>query len=131
NSTQRATRRLTQKHQAPDAIEALKRQREALEKRLGDASGKLGSARLAESQEQRNERMQIIEPPSLPQKPVKANRLKMVGIFFAMAALLGLAVSIGPELLSDSIRGRRDLAGVVAGPLIVCIPYITTRADIV
>jgi uncharacterized protein involved in exopolysaccharide biosynthesis len=115
----------------PDEIDALKRQREALEKRLAEANSKLASARLTENQEQRYERMQIIEPPSLPQKPVKANRLKMVGIFFAAATILGLGGAIGREFLDGSIRGRHQLAGVVSGPLIVSIPYMATRADII
>jgi uncharacterized protein involved in exopolysaccharide biosynthesis len=115
----------------PDEIDALKRQREALEKRLAEANSKLASARLTENQEQRYERMQIIEPPSLPQKPVKANRLKLVGLFFAAATLLGFGTAIGREMLDGSIRGRHQLAGVVAGPLIVSIPYMATRSDII
>lgn len=115
----------------PDEIDALKRQREALEKRLAEASSKLSSARLTENQEQRNERMQIIEPPSLPQKPVKANRLKMVGMFFALATMLGLGAAVGREFLDGSIRSQHQLTGLVSSPLVVCIPYMATRADIV
>lgn len=120
----------TQSQSAADEIETLKRQRDSLEKQLGEANTKLASARLAENQEHRNERLQIIEPPSLPQKPVKANRLKLVGIFFVAATLLGLAAAFGPELLGGTMRSRHELAGVVPDSLIVCIPYMATRADI-
>lgn len=121
----------TQSQSNPDEVDALKRQREALDKRLAEANGKLANARLTENQEQRSERMQIIEPPSLPQRPVKANRLKMVGIFFAVAAMVGLGLAVGPELLGGSIRGRHELAGVVPSSLLVCIPYMATPGDIV
>ena len=115
-----------------DDIEALKRQREALEKRLADANSKLTTARLSEKldREQQSERLQVIETPPLPQKPVKANRLKMVGIAFAAAIMLGIGTVVAAELLNGSIRSRHQLSGVVASHLIVSIPYITTRADI-
>jgi uncharacterized protein involved in exopolysaccharide biosynthesis len=115
-----------------DDIEGLKRQREALEKQLAEANAKLSSARLSEKldQTQQTERMQLIEAPTLPKKPVKSNRIKLVGIAFAAAAILGLGSAIGAEFLNGSIRGRHELAGIVASPLIVCIPYIETRADI-
>jgi uncharacterized protein involved in exopolysaccharide biosynthesis len=116
-----------------DDIDALKRQREALEKRLADANSKLATARLSEKldRDQQSERLQVIESPPLPQKPLKSNRLKMVGIAFAAAAILGIGTVLAAELLNGSIRSRQQLSGVVANQLIVSIPYIETRADII
>jgi uncharacterized protein involved in exopolysaccharide biosynthesis len=132
---------LTQSAQIPakaqstqaDDIEALKRQREALEKRLADANNKLATARLSEKldRDQQSERLQVIEAPTLPQKPLKSNRLKLVGIAIAAAAMLGIGTVIAAELINGSIRGRHQLLGVVASPLIVSIPFIETRADII
>jgi uncharacterized protein involved in exopolysaccharide biosynthesis len=130
---------VTQSAQAPakaqstqaDDIEALKRQREALETRLADANSKLATARLSEKidRDQQSARLQVIESPPLPQKPSKSNRLKTVGIAFAAAAMLGIGTVIAADLINGSIRSRHQLSGVVASPLIVSIPYITTRAD--
>lgn len=116
-----------------DDMEALKRQREALEKRLADANSKLTTARLSEKldREQQSERLQVIETPPLPQKPVKANRLKMVAVAFAAAIMLGVGAVAAAEFLNGSIRSRHQLSGIVASHLIVSIPYITTRADVV
>lgn len=116
-----------------DDLEALKRQREALEKRLADANSKLTTARLSEKldREQQSERLQVIEAATLPQRPVKANRLKLVGIAFAAAMMVGLGAIAAAELLNGSIRSRHQLSGIVANHLIVSIPYIATRADIV
>ncbi len=132
---------LTQSEQAPakaqstqaDDIEALKRQREALEKRLADANSKLATARLSEKldRDQQSERLQVIESPSLPQKPEKSGRLKIVGIAFAAAAMLGVGTVFAAELFNGSIRSRQQLSGVVASQLIVSIPYIETRADVI
>jgi capsular polysaccharide biosynthesis protein len=116
-----------------DEIEALRRQREDLEKRLAEANGKLATARLSErlDRDQQSERLQIIESPQLPQKPLKSNRLKFVAMAFVAAVALGIGTVIAAELFDGSIRGRHQLQGVVASPLIVSIPYITTPADVI
>jgi uncharacterized protein involved in exopolysaccharide biosynthesis len=116
-----------------DDIEALKRQREGLEKQLTDANSKLATARLSEKldRDQQSERLQVIESPPLPQNPVKQNRLKMVGIAFALAAMLGIGAVIASELFDGTIRGRHQLLGVVDSNLVVSIPYIATRADVI
>jgi uncharacterized protein involved in exopolysaccharide biosynthesis len=124
------SRAQTQSQSRAAEMEALKRQREALETRLADANKKLASARLGQNQEQRTERIEVIEPPSLPQKPIIKYRLKTFGMMFAGAAVLGLAVAIGFELLDGSIRNPKQLAGVVAGPLLLSIPYLATPADV-
>lgn len=116
-----------------DDIDTLKRQREALEKRLADANGRLATARLSEKidREQQFGSVQVIDSPSLPQRPEKSGRLKLVGLAFAAAAALGMGAVVVAELLDGSIRGRHQLLGVVPSSLIVSIPYIQTRADIV
>jgi uncharacterized protein involved in exopolysaccharide biosynthesis len=120
-----------QSTQAED-IEALKRQRDAYEKRLADANTRLATARLSEKmdRDQQFERLQVIELPQLPQKPEKSGRLKIVGIGFAAALALGFGIVIAAEFLDGSIRGRHQLSGVIASPLIVSIPYIEIRSDI-
>jgi hypothetical protein len=115
-----------------DEIEALKRQGQLLEKQLADANAKLASARLREKLDlEQQERMQVIEAPSLPVKPVKSKKIVMAGAISLAAAILGLGAAIGPELLNKSIHSRNQLTGVVASSLVVCIPFIATRADII
>lgn len=116
-----------------DDIETLKRQRESLERRLADSNIKLAAARLSEKldRDQQSERLQVIESPPLPQKPLKSGRLKVVGVAFALAAVLGIGVVIAAEFFDGSIRSRQQLSGVVDSHLIVSIPYMTTRSDII
>jgi uncharacterized protein involved in exopolysaccharide biosynthesis len=113
-----------------EEVAALKRQRDALENRLGSINGKLVTARLGENDQLLFQNLQVIELPSLPQRP-KSSRLKTAGTFFAAAMGLGIGVAFGIEWLGGSIRARHELAGVVPSQLIVCIPYIETRADII
>ena len=134
-------RTLTQSAQAPvkarstreDDLESAKRQREVLERRLAEANSKLYTARLSEKldRDQQTERFQVIESPQLPRKPLKSGRLKMAGIFFAVAAMLGIGAVIAIELFDGSIRNRDQLSGVVDSLLVVSIPYMTTRSDII
>jgi uncharacterized protein involved in exopolysaccharide biosynthesis len=116
-----------------DDIDTLKRQREALEKQLADANGRLETARLNETmdRDQQFGRVQVLESPALPERPEKSGRLKLIGLAFAAAVVLGMGTVVAAELLDGSIRGRHQLLGVVASPLIVSIPYIQTRADII
>jgi uncharacterized protein involved in exopolysaccharide biosynthesis len=116
-----------------DEVDTLKRQREALEKRLADANGRLATARLNEKidRDQQFGRVQILESPALPQRPEKSSRLKLVGAAFAAAAILGIGAAMAAELHDGSIRGRHQLLGVVPTPLIVSIPYIQARADVI
>jgi uncharacterized protein involved in exopolysaccharide biosynthesis len=116
-----------------DEVDTLKRQREALEKRLADANGRLATARLNEKidRDQQFGRVQILESPALPQRPEKSSRLKLVGAAFAAAIMLGIGAAMAAELHDGSIRGRHQLLGAVPTPLIVSIPYIQARADII
>ena len=110
-----------------DDIEALERQQQLLEKQLAEANGKLANARLREKLDlERQDRMQIIEAPSLPEKPVKSKKIVIAGLVLVLSLALGLGIAIGPELLKGSIRSRQQLSGIVDSSLIVCVPYIST-----
>jgi uncharacterized protein involved in exopolysaccharide biosynthesis len=120
-------------NQTTDEIETLKRQREILEKRLGDANGKLAAARLSEKldRDQQSERLQVIEVPQKPQMSLKSPKVKLVGGALALALALGIGAVIARELLDGSIRNRDQLSGVIDSNLVVLIPYMTTTSDIV
>lgn len=116
-----------------DDVEALKRQREAIEKRLSEANAKLTTARLTQkiSREQQAEQLQVIEEPTLPQKPLKSNRLKMVAGAFGAALILGIGCALAAELLNGTIRHPSDLAGSMPASVTVFIPYIETTGDVI
>jgi len=103
-----------------------------LQQSLDEASKKLTAARLGESMErdQQAEHLQVIEQPAMPQKPVKPKRLKLLAMAFALAAMVGAGTVFMAETLDKSIRGVRDLAGVIDSHVIVAIPYITTDGEV-
>jgi uncharacterized protein involved in exopolysaccharide biosynthesis len=116
-----------------DDMETLRRQRDAIEKRLSEANAKLSTARLTEkmNRDQQSERLQIVEAPTMPEKPLKSNRLKGVAIAFAAALMLGLGSALAPECLNGAIRGPEALIGLVPASLTSTIPYIETRGDVI
>lgn len=109
----------------------LERQEADLAHNLDDANRKLSTARLGESMErgQQGERLQVIEQPSLPQKPVRPQRVKWYGAAFALAGMVGAAFVFAAEMLDGSIRGSRELSRVVDRHLIVTIPYLSTPGE--
>jgi capsular polysaccharide biosynthesis protein len=112
-------------------ILVLTRQEIDLSHSLEEANAKLTTARLGESMErgQQGERLQVIEQPSLPQKPVRPKKLKWFAAAFALAGLVGAGCVYGAEVLDGSIRGSRDLARLVDRHLIVTIPYLSTPGE--
>ena len=104
-----------------------------LQQSLDEASKKLTAARLGETMErdQQAEHLQVIEQPAQPQKPIKPKRLKLLAMSFALAAMVGAGSVFMAETFDKSIRGVRDLAGVIDSQLLVAIPYITTDGEIV
>lgn len=89
-------------------------------------------AQMAESleQEEKAERFSLLEPPLLPEGPVKPNRTKIValGVFLAIGSSGGLAFML--ESMNRRIRGAGALTQLIGRPPLVAIPYITTMAEI-
>ncbi len=112
-------------------VVALERQEADLDKSLEEANRKLNTARLGESMErgQQGERLEVIEQPSLPQKPVRPQRLKWYAVAFALAGMIGAGTVVIAEMLDGSIRGIRDLSGIIDRHLIVSIPYLSTPGE--
>jgi len=113
-------------------LEELEKQRESAGKNLEEANRKLMAARLGESLErdQQSERLQVIEQPTLPQKPIRPNRLKLFALAFFLAGAAGMGAVFAAESLDQTIRSTRQLAGLIDRHLIVAIPYITTQAEL-
>jgi uncharacterized protein involved in exopolysaccharide biosynthesis len=115
-----------------DALDALQTQRKSVQTNLDNASQKLTAARLGETLErdQFSERLQILEQAIPPQKPIKPNRIKLIGFSFMAAVMAGIGGVFTVEKLDRTIRGSRDLERVSDAHLIVAIPYISTKAEL-
>jgi uncharacterized protein involved in exopolysaccharide biosynthesis len=115
-----------------DGLEGLERRQSALEKNLESTGQKLTAARLGESLErgQQSERLEVIEQPTLPQKPVRPNRPKFLALVFVLSAMAGGGLVFMLEALQNTIYRTTDLFRIADSHLIVAIPYISTEAEI-
>ena len=111
---------------------ALTQDRGSIAKELDEANAKLTAARLGETMErnQQAERLQVIEQPVTPQKPIKPNRKKLFVMVLALAAASGVALLFLIEMLDKSIRNARQLYSIVDSHLVVSIPYLTTEGEL-
>jgi uncharacterized protein involved in exopolysaccharide biosynthesis len=112
-------------------IELLERNKEAIQKNLEEAGPKLAQARLGESLErgQQAERLEVIEQPSMPQKPIKPNRLKVLALVIAAAFAAGGGLVLLLEMFDSKLRRSNDLLKFVDANLIVSIPMIDTLKE--
>ncbi len=88
-------------------------------------------AELAESLERENkgERFSLIEPPQIPEKPSKPNRLAIFLLGFVLSFAGGVGTVAVAEALSGSIKGVSGLVQVTGVPPLITIPYIEVEAE--
>jgi uncharacterized protein involved in exopolysaccharide biosynthesis len=90
------------------------------------------SAKISESLEQENkaERFVLLEPPLMPEKPVRPNRKKVVALGFFLALAGSGALVMLLEMMNQRVRGVDALASVLGRRVLVSIPYISTQAEV-
>jgi len=88
-------------------------------------------AELAEALERENkgERFSLIEPPLVPEKPSKPNRIAILFLGFIFSLAGGVGTVAVAEALSDAIRNVGGLMQATGEPPLVTIPYIEVEAE--
>jgi uncharacterized protein involved in exopolysaccharide biosynthesis len=82
------------------------------------------SARMAS--EQRAERLSLVEPANLPDRPYSPNRPLLIAAGAAAGLILGLLLALGLELLNRPVRSPRQLEQLGL-PVIGVVPLIKTK----
>ncbi len=123
--------RLTQAPQVEREYRTLTRDYENALTEYQEIKAKQMDAKLAEQLEveRKGERLTLIEPPRLPEEPIKPNRLLILflGVVFSFAGGIGTAALA--ESLDTTIRGTKGVAELLGAPPLAIIPYIETKAD--
>ncbi len=73
---------------------------------------------------QQGEHFRMLDPPNLPVKPFKPNRLVLCGAGLALGLVLGGALAFGKEKLSGKIYSEREIKKLVPFDVIAEIPPI-------
>jgi uncharacterized protein involved in exopolysaccharide biosynthesis len=95
--------------------------------RTKQMQAELGQSLEAES---KGERFALVEPPQLPEKPSKPNRLAILLIGFVFSIAGGVGNVLLQENLDRSVRGVPGIAAVLGAPPLGVIPYIVTAVDL-
>lgn len=80
--------------------------------------------------ERKGERFSLIDPPQLPEKPVKPNRPAIIILGFLLSIGSGLGFATVAESMDSSVRGVRGVMSVLEVPPLSVIPYLPTSEDL-
>ncbi len=124
--------RVVKTPQVERGFKVLGRDYENLQKKYAGLRTKQTEAQLSQSMEEQSkaERFSLLEPPVLPEKPVRPDRVKIILLGFFISVGGGFGLALLAEGADHSIRGSRHLAKIVKEMPLVSIPYIINQEDI-
>ena len=117
----RAPAILEQAMQLENRATALRNQYQAVSENLLKAQN---SARMAS--EQRAERLSLVEPANLPDRPFSPNRLMLIGAGAVGGLGFGLLLALGLEFINRPVRSPRQLEQLGL-PVIGIVPLIKSK----
>ncbi len=71
----------------------------------------------------------MLDPPNLPVRPYKPNRLQLCGLGIMVGLVFGAGFAIGPEKLSGKIYSEREIKKLVRFDVIAEIPQIENSGE--
>ncbi|HEY0825846.1 MAG TPA: Wzz/FepE/Etk N-terminal domain-containing protein, partial [Ramlibacter sp.] len=122
---------LVRSPQVERGFAALTRDYQSAQRKYEEILAKKMTAQVAENleEDQKAERFAVLEPPTLPDRPVKPDRRKLLGLslLLSMAAPVG-AVSVA-EVLNGAVRGVGQITAVLGQKPLVTVPLIPVAAE--
>jgi succinoglycan biosynthesis transport protein ExoP len=122
---------LVRSPQIERGLAALTRDHQTAQKKYDEIQAKKMTAQVSENLEgdQKAERFAVLEPPTLPDKPVKPDRKKLLllGLMLAMAAPVGMVSLM--ETLHGTVRGVGQISAVLGQKPLVAVPFIPIASE--
>lgn len=78
---------------------------------------------------QQGEHFRMLDPPNLPVKPVKPNRLKLCGMGLIIGLILGGATAVGSEIVSGRVQSQSEIKKIVPFEILAEIPSLETATE--
>jgi hypothetical protein len=78
---------------------------------------------------EQGERFRMLDPPNLPEKPYKPNRLLLCGAGLAVGLVLGGGLAFGKEKLGGKVYSEREIKKLVPFDVIGEIPQIESLEE--
>ena len=120
---------LTAQSRAPlvqEQVSQLEQQLKGLNDQFQDTSAKLASANTAlrVENEQKGERLTVVDPPVVDTDPVWPNRWLVIGIGAGLGAALGILLAFLVEMILQPLRGPKAAMAIGGGDLLGAIPTL-------
>lgn len=113
------------------ALDALNRDYQNIQQQYNTAVAKQAQAAAGEQIEVRSkgERISVVDAATVPDRPVKPNRILIAGGGLVAGAGLGIALIVLLELLNRAVRRPKDLIKAFGITPIATIPYMRTPSE--
>ena len=123
---QQYVKRLEQMPQVEQEYQDLARDYSAAQKKYNETSEKLMEARQAENLEenQAGEKFTVVDPPHVPGKPVKPNRMAIILIGFILGLGAGAGLAAAMEFTDTTLRTAGDVRRLTGAPVLSAIPDV-------
>ncbi len=101
----------------------LTRDYDAAQQQYRETMAKLMEAQQGQSleQHQAGEKFTVIDPPELPERPIKPNRPAIVLIGFILGMGLGVGIAATAEMADSTIRTAKDVKRITGKPVLASI----------
>ena len=122
---------VSQTHQVERLYSDLMRDLENHKAKYNELKAKFLEAQLSKNleAEQKAEKFSLLEPPRMPDKPEKPNRIKLLLVGFIFSVGAGLGTGLFAEMMDSSIRNSNSLTHLMGTEPLAVIPYIENEED--
>jgi polysaccharide biosynthesis transport protein len=124
-------RRLSDAPEVERVYRELMRDLEGAQLKYQEIRSKMTEAQVSQhlETEQKGERFTLIEPPQPPERPESPNRWLILALGTALCLALAAGGTVLQETIDGSVRGSRDLYGMLQVAPLAALPVIETRAE--
>jgi protein tyrosine kinase modulator len=104
----------------------LLRERDMAKEKYVNLSGKLGLAQISQDLENRGQgdKLELLDPPSVPQNPTEPKRPLVIGMGAALGLLLGVVMAAGREMKDTSLKNLKDVRAYTQIAILGSVPLL-------